>query len=169
MIIAGPNGAGKTTFAREFLPGEADLPDFVNADMIAAGLAPFRPERAAIRAGRLMLQIVDELVDRGLSFSFETTLSGHTYAHRIPRWRQLGYHVKIVYLSVQKVDVAIARVRVRASQGGHSVPEDVIRRRFATSWRNFTDTYRKMVDSWVLFDNSGPVPVLTDWSEARGC
>lgn len=56
IVIAGPNGAGKSTFAREFLPNEAACPVFVNADLIAAGLSPFAPEKAAIRAGRLMLE-----------------------------------------------------------------------------------------------------------------
>ena len=64
VIIAGPNGAGKTTFARDFLPNEAHCPDFINADLIAAGLSPFNPEAAAVRAGRLMLE---EIAARGKS------------------------------------------------------------------------------------------------------
>jgi len=55
IIIAGPNGAGKTTFARSFLPQEAQCPRFINADLIAAGLSPFAPEAAALKAGRVML------------------------------------------------------------------------------------------------------------------
>ena len=51
LMIAGPNGAGKTTFATEFLPNEADSPMFINADLIAAGINPFRPAAAAIRSG----------------------------------------------------------------------------------------------------------------------
>jgi len=84
VIIAGPNGAGKTTFAREFLPNEADCPNFVNADLIAAGLSPFAPELAAFKAGRLMLEAIAEHARRGESFAFETTLSGLTYAQMIP-------------------------------------------------------------------------------------
>ena len=90
FVIAGPNGAGKTTFATEFLPNEANCPVFVNADLIAAGLSPFRPNLAAVRAGRLMLQQIDEHVGRGDSFAFETTLSGHGHARRIPRWQTMG-------------------------------------------------------------------------------
>ncbi|MCI0352080.1 MAG: zeta toxin, partial [Acidobacteriales bacterium] len=93
LIIAGPNGAGKTTFATEFLPNEADCPQFVNVDLIAAGLSPFAPELAAVKAGRLMLEALAELEKKGESFAFETTLSGVTYARRIPRWRAAGYHV----------------------------------------------------------------------------
>jgi predicted ABC-type ATPase len=59
-IIAGPNGAGKTTFAREFLLAEGHAPVFINADLIAAGLSPFDPARAAIRAGRIMLELIAE-------------------------------------------------------------------------------------------------------------
>ena len=93
MILAGPNGAGKTTFARQFLPQEAGCPVFVNADLIAAGLSPFAPERAAIQAARLMLEAIAQHVTKRESFAFETTLSGLGYARQIPRWRQLGYRV----------------------------------------------------------------------------
>ena len=89
-MIAGPNGAGKTTFAAEFLPHEADCPVFVNADLIAAGLSPFRPARVALQAGRVMLRRLHEHAARGESFAFETTLSGRGYAKFIPRWRQRG-------------------------------------------------------------------------------
>lgn len=90
VIIAGPNGAGKTTFARDFLPQEADCPDFINADLIAASLSPFRPETMALRAGRLMLEEISDRVRRDESFAFETTLSGLAYAQAIPRWRKAG-------------------------------------------------------------------------------
>ena len=95
IIIAGPNGAGKTTFAREFLPNEAGCPKFVNADLIAAGLSPFAPDVAAMKAARIMLESIKELEERGENFAFETTLSGLAYAHRIRRWREAGYHVTL--------------------------------------------------------------------------
>jgi len=158
VIIAGPNGAGKTTFAREFLPREADCPDFINVDLIAAGLSPFDPDRAALRAGRLMLQEIKRRVEAGESFAFETTLAGHNYARLIPRWRAAGYHVKLVFLSLRSANLAVARVLTRAAQGGHSIPEEVIRRRFDAGLRNFKEIYRDLVDSWVRYDNSGPIP-----------
>ena len=123
IIIAGPNGAGKTTFAREFLPQEAGCPVFVNADLIAAGLSPFAPERAAIQAGRLMLEAIAQHVARRESFAFETTLSGKAYARQIPRWRQLGYCVELFFLSLPLVDMAVQRVAERVRQGGHDIPE----------------------------------------------
>jgi predicted ABC-type ATPase len=96
VIIAGPNGAGKTTFARQFLPQEANCPIFINADLIAAGLAPFQPETVAIRAGRIMLEEIDRNAAEGSSFAFETTLSGHTYLKRIEVWRAAGFRVKLL-------------------------------------------------------------------------
>ncbi len=154
VIIAGPNGAGKTTFAEEFLPLEAGCPDFINADLIARGLSPFAPERAAFEAGRIMLALMARKTAAGESFAFETTLSGRNYAHRIAQWRKSGYHVKLIFLSVPSVDLAAARVRARVAQGGHNVPEDVIRRRFKSGLKNFHATYRSLVDSWILYDNS---------------
>jgi predicted ABC-type ATPase len=162
VIIAGPNGAGKTTFAREFLPHEADLPLFINADLIAAGLSPFQPETVAIRAGRLMLEEIDRNAREGRSFAFETTLAGHSYARRIPRWRRAGYSVKLYFLSLNTPEDAVARVAERVRQGGHAVPEDVIHRRFASGVRNFLETYRQLVDYWQWFNNNGSVPRLIE-------
>lgn len=165
IVIAGPNGAGKTTFAREFLPNEAGCPVFINADLIAAGLAPFAPETAAVRAGRVMLREIDRHFDARESFAFETTLSGRGYLPRIGRWRAAGYRVKLIFLQLDRPEAAIARVAQRVRQGGHDVPENVIRRRFASGRRNFERLYAPRVDSWALYDNSGPLPELLDWSE----
>jgi predicted ABC-type ATPase len=158
VIIAGPNGAGKTTFAQEFLPREADCPEFINVDLIAAGLSPFDPARAALRAGRLLLQEIDRRVLARESFAFETTLSGHNYARLIPRWQAAGYHVKLIFLSLSSPDLAVERVGARVAQGGHDVPEEVIRRRFDAGLRNLKGLYQGLVDSWVLYDNAGPTP-----------
>jgi predicted ABC-type ATPase len=162
VIIAGPNGAGKTTFAREFLPQEAECPDFINVDLIAAGLSPFAPEKAAIRAGRFMLAEIARRAAAGESFAFETTLSGHNYRRLIPRWRAAGYHVKLVFLSLPTPGLAIARVQSRVAQGGHNVPDEVVRRRFGAGLRNFENVYRDLVDSWTFYENSGPVPRIID-------
>jgi predicted ABC-type ATPase len=161
VIIAGPNGAGKTTFAREFLPTDAVLPNFVNADLIAAGLSPFAPDLAAFKAGRIMLETIADYARRGESFSFETTLSGLTYAQMIPVWRSSGYVVKLIFLSLPDVEIAIERVTTRVIQGGHNVPEEVIRRRFSHGIANF-ERYKVLVDSWQLYDNSDAPPVLLD-------
>src|SRR5687767_8506864 len=99
VIIAGPNGAGKTTFAQEFLPREAACPDFINADLIARGLSPFAPEKAAVQAGKIMLDQIAQKVRRAESFAFESTLAGLNYSRHIPRWRKAGYHVKLIFLS----------------------------------------------------------------------
>ena len=165
LIIAGPNGAGKTTFAREFLPNEAGCPIFVNADLIAAGLAPFAPETAAVQAGRLMLQEIARHFAARESFAFETTLAGRGYLHHIRTWRATGYRVKLIYLQLDSPEEAIARVAQRVRQGGHDVPQAIIRRRFAAGRENFDRLYAPMVDAWALYDNAGAVPVLLDWSE----
>ena len=165
IIIAGPNGAGKTTFARSFLPEEAQCPRFINADLIAAGLSPFAPEAAAIKAGRLMLREIAECTERGESFAFETTLSGLVYVAHIREWRAQGYHVSLFFLALPDVEVAVARVAERVRQGGHHIPEDVIRRRFDAGLRNFEQVYKAAVDAWVKYDNVGESPVLLEWGE----
>lgn len=162
LIIAGPNGAGKTTFASEFLVREAGVPAFVNADLIAYGLSPFGPALTASEAGRLMLREIHGRARRGESFAFETTLAGRGTLRWIRRWREDGYRVTLFFLKLSSVELAISRVRLRVRQGGHDVPEPVIRRRFAKGWSNFTELYRPLVDSWAIYDNSGIGPVLME-------
>jgi len=163
VIIAGPNGAGKTTFAREFLPNEAHCPIFINADLIAAGIAPFMPEQVSIKAGRIMLSEITEHVAKDNSFAFETTLSGLSYARAIPKWRAKGYHVKLIFLQLPNADTAISRVSERLRQGGHNIPEATIRRRFDAGLKNFKQIYQPLVDVWLHFDNAGDTPTLIDW------
>jgi predicted ABC-type ATPase len=165
IIIAGPNGAGKTTFAREFLPNEAACPVFVNADLIAAGLAPFAPETAALQAGRLMLLELERYFCQRQSFAFETTLSGRAYAQAIRRWQFAGYKVELIFLKLHDAQEAIARVHQRVLQGGHHIPDDVVRRRFVQGQKNLVQIYQPLVDAWAVYDNSGEVPQLIEWSE----
>ena len=162
LIVAGANGAGKTAFATEFLPNEGDCPIFINADLIAAGLSPFRPDLTALRAGRLMLSMIRDYVRRGESFAFETTLSGRSYARLIPNWREQSYSVELFFLRLSRPEIAIARVKQRVAEGGHDVPEPVIRRRFHAGLRNFEHIYKGLVDEWVVYDNSGNQPVLVE-------
>ena len=162
IIIAGPNGAGKTTFAEEFLPKEADCPTFVNADLIAAGLAPFDPDRAAFRAGRLMLEEILNHAHQGVSFAFETTLSGRSYFKHIPGWRKQGYIVKLFFLRLESPELAIARVRQRVLEGGHNVAAQIINRRFTAGLKNFEELYKPIVDEWALYDNSESEPILLE-------
>jgi len=154
IIIAGPNGAGKTTFAKEFLPNEADCLHFVNADLIAAGLSPFRPELVAIKAGKIMLRTIDEHVKKNESFVFETTLSGIGYAKKIKQWQALGYNVSLLFLKLNKVELALNRVAERVKQGGHNIAEDVIKRRYYSGWNNFEKIYSVLVNDWIIYDNS---------------
>jgi predicted ABC-type ATPase len=165
VIIAGPNGAGKTTFAKAFLPEEAQCPRFINADLIAAGLSPFAPHAAAIKAGRLMLQEMAACVARCETFAFETTLAGQAYLRHIEDWRRVGYHISLFFLSLPTVELAVARVAERVRQGGHDVAEPIIRRRFTLGRRNFENHYRAAVDAWALYDNSGDEPTLLEWGE----
>ena len=165
IIIAGPNGAGKTTFARSFLPAEAQLPRFINADLIAAGLAPFAPETAALKAGRLMLEEIARCARRGESFAFETTLSGLGYLRHIAGWRAQGYRASLFFLTLPNAETAIARVAARVRQGGHDIQEPVIRRRIAMGWNNLQRHYKQAVDDWAVYDNAGAEPAMLEWGE----
>jgi predicted ABC-type ATPase len=153
-IIAGPNGAGKTTFARKFLPKYANCRVFINADLIAQGLSPFAPERAAFRAGRLTLEEIEAQAKRGEDFGFETTLSGKGHQEVLRGLKRRGFEVNIFYLWVPSAELTLARIKERVLRGGHDVAEAVVRRRFEKSLRNFFGLYRPLADSWMLFDSS---------------
>ncbi|MBL8012373.1 MAG: zeta toxin family protein [Candidatus Omnitrophica bacterium] len=141
-IIAGPNGADKTTFAKQFLPLYAKCKNFVNADLIASGLAPFSPESAAIKAGRILLEQVRHLAEQKADFAFESTLSGTAYVSFLKKLKTKGYVIHIFYLWVPKVELSLARIKERVAKGGHNVPAQDVKRRFAKSFDNFIQLYK---------------------------
>lgn len=162
LILAGPNGAGKTTFARDFLVGEGHCPTFINADLIAVGLSPFRPDTMAVKAMRLMMAEVESCVAGRSDFAVESTLAGRSYLNHIRSWQAQGYHVEITFLSLPAVEIAIRRVAQRVVQGGHHIPEAIIRRRFERGLENFTHLYAPLADSWQHYDASVWPPILRD-------
>jgi predicted ABC-type ATPase len=155
VVIAGPNGAGKTTFARRYLSSIVKIDNFVNADLIAAGLSPLAPSSAAVRAGRVVLQEIDRLARARASFAFESTLSGRAYAKRLKRLKRLGYRIEIVFLRVASPQLALRRIAARVRQGGHDVPKADVVRRFDRGWGNFLTIYQPLADAWVIYENSG--------------
>jgi predicted ABC-type ATPase len=166
-VIAGPNGAGKTTFASEFLPDFVQCREFLNADLIAAGLSPFAPETQNVRAGRLLLERIRHLARERADFGFETTLAGRSYVKLLGDMKANGYRVVLFFLWLPSADMAVARVQNRVKQGGHNVPEDDIRRRYAAGVANLFRLYRPTSDGWWLYDASRLPPKLIASEERR--
>lgn len=152
-MLAGPNGAGKTTSSRSLLAGALKVTTFVNADIIAQGLAGFDPESAAWEASRIMLERLDELAEQRQDFAFETTLAARSYARRISDWRSLGYCFQLYYFWLPSADLAVQRVADRVQQGGHNVPEETVRHRYRQSLRNLFDLYLPLADVWNVYLN----------------
>lgn len=165
-VIAGPNGAGKTTFASEYLPRFVVCREFLNADLIAAGLSPFAPETQNLRAGRLLLGRIGELAERRADFGFETTLSGRTYVRLLGKLKEAGYRLVLFFLWLPSADMAVSRVEMRARAGGHRIPPAEIRRRYGSGLANLFRLYRPLFDRWLIFDGSQMRPKLI--AEARG-
>ncbi|MCE7992086.1 MAG: zeta toxin [Roseivirga sp.] len=153
-IIAGCNGAGKTTASFTILPEILGVHEFVNADEIARGLSPFQPEKVAFEAGRIMLNRMDELIEKKVDFAFETTLATRSYLSKIKIAREQGYRVILVFFWLDSFDLAIERVKLRVSEGGHNIKEDIIRRRYTRGLENLFGLYLKNVDEWMVIDNS---------------
>ena len=154
-IIAGCNGSGKTTASFNILPGLLDCKEFVNADEIARGLSPFQPESVAIEAGRIMLRRIDELLNSGQTFSFETTLATKSFVNIISRARSKGYFISLIFIWLESPELAKERVKKRVSEGGHNISPDVIERRYYAGIKNLFTIYSDKVDSLMVFDNTG--------------
>jgi predicted ABC-type ATPase len=155
IIIAGPNGAGKTTFAREYLSKDELRFEFVNADEIARTLVLEGgvQARSDVRAGRIMLSRIDDLISLDADLAFETTLATRVYASKIPAWRTKGYHVSLVYLRLGSIEESLDRVRKRVEAGGHNIPPDVITRRFYKSQDYFETIYKPIVNHWYVWES----------------
>jgi predicted ABC-type ATPase len=153
-ILAGCNGAGKTTAAYALLPGLLGCREFVNADEIARGLSPFQPETVSVQAGRLMLTRLQELLAAGETFALETTLATRHYLAFIRKAQAQGYTVHLLFFWLSTPEAAVQRVRIRVREGGHNIPEDVIRRRYELGLRYFFSLYKDIVDNWTFVDNA---------------
>ena len=153
-IISGCNGAGKTTASFTILPEILNCKEFVNADEIAKGLSPFQPEKVSFEAGRIMLHRINELLVSGENFAFETTLATKSYKSKIDLAKKNNYNIVLLFFWLQNVELAIERVRIRVSEGGHNIPPDIIRRRYTNGIKNLFSIYMSIVDEVMIFDNS---------------
>lgn len=157
QIIAGPNGAGKTTFVQNYLDRYVDCDEFLNADLIAAGLSPFAPEREALAASQIFLERLNKLEQGQRSFALETTLAARSYKDRIRNWKRLGFAVNLMFLWLPSPEFAIQRVAERVIQGGHNIPDVDIRRRYDRGLKNLFNMYLPIVDDvWIM--NASVIP-----------
>jgi predicted ABC-type ATPase len=153
-IIAGCNGAGKTTASYTVLPEMLECDEFINADEIAKGLSPFNPEKAAIESGRIMLDKISKLISQKVDFAFETTLATKSYINTIQKAKSFGYDITLVFFWLDSVELAIERVKIRVEEGGHSIPVNVIKRRYLAGLKNLFQLYMSESSYWMIFNNS---------------
>jgi predicted ABC-type ATPase len=159
-IIGGANGSGKTTASMSLLPNFLDCFEYVNADAIAAALSPFNPESVAITAGRIMLERLQTLSNSGTDFAFETTLAARSFATFLRSCKTKDYTINLIYFWLRSPELAVARVARRVASGGHSIPEDVIRRRYDRGRKNLLSLYLPLCDGWMVYDSSENYPML---------
>ncbi|MDX1920370.1 MAG: zeta toxin family protein [Candidatus Caenarcaniphilales bacterium] len=160
FIIGGPNGAGKTTAALKILPDYLNCLEYVNADSIAAGLSPFNPSSVDMQSGRLMLGRINELLEEGSDFAFESTLASRSFVGLIERAKAKKYKINLIYFWLDSPELAIQRVKIRVKKGGHNIPEEVVKRRYERSRSNFYNLYLPLSDNWTVYDNSTNLPIL---------
>ncbi|MDH6312603.1 putative ABC-type ATPase [Parabacteroides sp. PFB2-10] len=155
-IIAGCNGAGKTTASFTILPEMLKCKEFVNSDEIAKGLSPFNADNiaVAVEASRIMYKRIKELIAAGETFAMETTLATRSVANLIREAQREGYYVTLLYFWLNTPDLAVERVKMRVESGGHNVPENTVRRRYAVGIKNLFKLYLPVSDYWMITDNS---------------
>ncbi|WP_026450850.1 zeta toxin family protein [Aequorivita capsosiphonis] len=158
FIIAGCNGAGKTTASYTILPDILKCSEFVNADEIARGLSPFNPDKSSFQAGRLMLKRINELMNFGDDFAFETTLATKSYKNYVVQAQKKGYEVTLLFFFLKSSELAINRVKIRVEEGGHNIPQNIIIRRYENGLNNFFSIFKPIVDKWIFIDNSERLP-----------
>jgi len=168
IVLAGPNGAGKSTTAPYLLKDALAVDEFVNADTIAQGLSAYRPDAAAVTAGKVMLERLRALASMRRDFAFETTLSGRSHARWLRELQASGYRTHLIFLSLPSADLAVARVADRVRRGGHDVPDAFVRRRFVAGLRNLFSAYMDAVDAWTIYDNADVVSPRLVASSAVG-
>ena len=153
-IISGCNGAGKTTASYTILPEIIECKEFVNADEIAKGLSPFQPEKVSFEAGRIMLNRINNLLKENESFAFETTLATKSYKNKVVKAKEKGYNVTLLFFWLNNIELAIERVKTRVKEGGHNIPENVIKTRYIKGINNLFNIYLPIIDNVMVFDNS---------------
>lgn len=167
-IISGCNGAGKTTASYTILPEMLGCNEFVNADEIAKGISPFNTESVAIQSGRIMLKRIDQLITDGVDFAFETTLSTRSYVNTIRKAKEKGYFVTVLYFWLNSPELAVERVKIRVKEGGHHIPENIIRRRYDLGIKNMFNLYIPIADYWMLINNSNsPFEIIAEGSKSN--
>ncbi|MCY2989106.1 MAG: AAA family ATPase [Planctomycetota bacterium] len=154
IVVSGPNGAGKSTAAPSLLQDLLEVTEFVNADVIAQGLAAFDPDSVAFEAGSIMHTRLRSLASKRRNFAFETTLASRSLAPWLRELLASHYSFHLVFLWLPSADFAVARVADRVRLGGHNVPEDTIRRRYRRGLRNFFQLYQPLATAWRVYDNS---------------
>lgn len=153
-IIAGCNGAGKTTATYTMLPDMLNVDEYVNADEIAERLCPENPAKEALRAGRLMMERVKELIDKNEDFGIETTLAARSFAKTIVEAQRKGYMVIVVFFWLRSPELAIKRVAMRVAAGGHDIERETIVRRYDQGIENLRNIYIPVCNYWLIIDNS---------------
>lgn len=164
-LFAGVNGAGKTTIYRTM--GFEENENRVNADeILAASGGDWSNQKDQIKAGREALSRLNSFIKQGVSFNQESTLTGQTILRTIEKVKENGFLVNLYYIGLDSPELAIERVKRRVANGGHGIPEDVIRKRYEATLYMLTRV-APLCDFVVVYDNSkayNKVAIYKDYS-----
>jgi len=159
ILIGGPNGCGKSSLYEGIRSRKTPLP-YLNADLIAVASQGIQGAHGEVNAGRIMLRQLSSAIKEDRSIAIETTMSGRMWVKIINNAKAKGYKITSVFVTIDTVEKSIARIAERKRRGGHAIPDDTVRRRWKRCHYNFLQSYRRISDSWYIFDNSKNGAVL---------
>ena len=144
-IVGGVNGVGKSSFTGVLKEQTTDLGVIIDVDKITAELGG-----NIFAGGKAALKKIRECIDKNISFTQETTLSGYKTEATAKEVKELGYHVRMFYVGLDTVDESLQRIENRVKRGGHNIPQDVIRRRYVAGLKNLFERFADEVDLWMI-------------------
>lgn len=146
-IIGGVNGVGKSSFTGVLKSRTTDLGVIIDTDKLTA-----QTGGDSLAGGKMAVRTMEECIRGGISFTQETTLSGHQVRKTVRRVRELGYYVRLYYIGLDTAGESEKRIANRVALGGHDVPREMVRRRFQKRW----DDLRAVLpycDEAAFYDN----------------
>lgn len=145
-IIGGVNGCGKSSLTGALKAERSDLGLLIDVDKLAAQLG------SPVEGGKAAVRKIDQCLEKGISFTQETTLSGARTERTIRRAKERGYTIRLYYIGLDTMEESLGRIANRVAKGGHDIPKADVERRFQS---RFTDVLRVLpyCDEARFFDN----------------
>ena len=160
-IIGGVNGVGKSSFTGVLKERSTDLGVIVDVDKITAELGG-----NTLAGGKAALRKINECIEKGISFTQETTLSGRRTEATAKQVRDLGYHVRLFYIGLDSAEESLLRIANRVKRGGHDISQEDVLRRFEGRWEAVAKVL-PYCDEAEFYDNDNGFVLVAEYQNGE--